>query len=122
MQKVIKIDHSEFLLKFNTSTCEKCHFNNSSCPRNTDGDLLCNGPHTHNAYFVPAPSTPLVEVFKQAAGIITEKTYTKEKIIAAYTDWTGTFNSDAKAFADHLEKFSDPEYKEFLRLKEKFTY
>ena len=123
-KKVIKIKDETFEYRQNQSyrcTCDLCDFrDDDDCPDTVCAKFNVDGEQTHYLRKIDKQH-PLVEAFKEAAGIKQEKTYTRAQIIAAHADWHGSFNSDAVAFADHLEKVSDPEYQEFLRLKEKFN-
>lgn len=122
LNKVIKIEDETFEYRLDKDgiPCETCHFCDApNCP-----DDVCSqyddGYAFHYLLKIDEPKT-LVSTFNEAAEIKPEKTYTRSQIIAAHVDWHGSFNSDAIGFADHLEKFSDPEYQEFMRLKEKFN-
>lgn len=135
MQKVIKVHDTSFEVVNNrscASTCNKCFFGEyahasdfGGCPRVDDiGGLLCiqldedMGEFGNSHYFVKVEET-LVETFKEAAGIQTEKTYTRQQVWDAYFDCSRD-SAAATRFCDHIEKMSDPEYHEYLRLQQKF--
>ena len=139
MSKVIKIKGSDYRVAYTcgygANPCSSCAFNSSECPETGDdgleynpdeATLLCKVYDDNNAYFVAEPnnslvepSEPLVEVFKQAAGITREKTFAEADVRAAFKDWSGDEDATDR-FMEHMKKFSDPEYKEFLRMKKKF--
>lgn len=139
--KFIKIKDVSFEV-FNNgvkgSTCSKCFFGNDDnydqfggCPRASYDDTQlvcveldeCTGGSDDSHYFLKAEMKSLVEEFKEAAGIQTEKTYTKEQIATAFKYFTYLYGSgvvEGETFADFVEKYSDSEYQEYLRLSKKF--
>ena len=124
MNKVIVINGSNYKAVLASdsdayaSVCGKCAFYSGRCPEDNNGKALC-WEYGDLAYFAAEPTKALVEEFKEAAGITTERTFTEAEVLAAYKDWFGA-DSEAERFVAHLKKFSDPEYKEFLRMKKKF--
>lgn len=125
VQKVIKI-HNEFheIRHSQNSVCGQCHYGSTDfeCPRNeVSGGLLCFEYDVDGEYhyFVKMEDQSLVEDFKEAAGIKTEKTYTRQQVWDAYFDCSRD-SAAATRFCDHIEKMSDPEYQEYLRLSKKF--
>ena len=136
MQKVIKIHNTAFEVVNDRScanTCNKCFFGEygqrgdfGSCPRVDDiGPLLCiqldedTGEYGNSHYFAKVEEPP-VETFNEAAGITTEQSFTESQIRDAYADWNCIEDDEAERFIAHIKKISDPEYKEFLRLQQKF--
>lgn len=119
--KVIAIKNEQYYAVPDTTslryenTCEQCCFHDPSSSSSKcrlvfdvrpciDVDAEYGGSH----FLVPvSPKKSLVV-----------KTFTKEQIATAYHDWNGEGGDE---FANHVEKFSDPEYQEFMRLKEKFN-
>lgn len=131
-RKVITINNEQYYVVPDTDsrkgTCSQCYFydhatQTASCKLRLsvstgpciEFDNISDASH----FLVPvSPKKSLVEEFNQSAGINPVKTFTKEQIATAYHDWNGEGGDE---FANHVEKFSDPEYQEFLRLKEKFN-
>lgn len=126
MNKVIKINGLNYTVQSSctesvcSNVCSKCAFFIGDCPRGPTDKALC-WEYGTDAYFKSEPSEPLVEEFKESAGI-TEKTYTESEILRAYRDWVsgGADDDEAERFISHVNKFLDPEYQEYLRLKTKF--
>lgn len=121
MNKVIKINGLNYRAEISTgfgTVCGKCAFFSGICPTDDTGNTSCYA-FGDDSYFVAEPSKPLVEEFKETAGITTEQTFTESQVRAAYTDWVEA--DEAERFVEHLKKFADPEYQEFLRLQAKFS-
>lgn len=116
MNKVIKINGLNYTVQSSCteSVCSKCAFFIGDCPRGPTDKALC-WEYGTDAYFVSEPSKPLVDEFKEAAGI-TEKTYTQQQVWDAYFHFYG-IASEADKFMDNM---IDPEYQEYLRLQAKF--
>ena len=119
MNKVIKIHGLNYQVAISGggSVCGECAFYNGSCPE-ANGKVLC-WAYGEDAYFAAEPSKPLVEEFKEAAGINTEKTYTRQQVWDAYFNFYG-IPGEADKFCKFIDNMIDPEYQEYLRLKAKF--
>lgn len=122
MKKVIKIKGANYQVETNYtggSTCSQCEFFIGDCPRDTNEKALC-WKYGDSAYFVAEPTKPLVEEFKEAAGITAEQTFTISQVRVAYAEFTNSGIGEVESFIGKLKRVSDPEYKEYLRLKAKF--
>lgn len=132
MKKVIKINGLNYTVQSSCteSACSKCAFFIGDCPHGPTDKELCyafvDADGDDAVYFVAEPSKPLVEEFKEAAGITTEKTYTQQQVWDAYFHFYG-IASEADKFCKFMDNFCkfmdnmiDPEYQEYLRLQAKF--
>lgn len=120
MKKVIKINGLNYTVQSSCteSACSKCAFFIGDCPHGPTDKELCYA-FVDAVYFVAEPSKPLVEEFKEAAGITTEKTYTQQQVWDAYFHFYG-IASEADKFCKFMDNMIDPEYQEYLRLQAKF--
>lgn len=115
MTKVIQIRDDSYRVEVspNCLVCDLCAFRHTDCPRGDNGTLFCTD-YGFNAYFVkPKPE-------EIPAAKLT--TYTTEQVKKTFLIFATRFalTSYCEQFMETLELHSDPEYTEFMRLKEKF--
>lgn len=123
MTKVIMINSEQYrVVDTESGACIHCAFRSIECPIDSDYNVLCD--HFHGvdtyAYFVKLKPEEIPATKSLVQDFTTEKTYTEAQIKAAYCEWNGDTDSEADRFVSFLQKHSDPEYAEFMRMKQKF--